>query len=67
MDIQAALDRTDDLTISTVYESLLCGSRNHLRAYVGALEDAGHLYVAQFLDPSKVQEIVSSPREQCGS
>ena len=67
VDIQAALDRTDDLTISAVYESLLCGSRNHLRAYVGALEDAGHLYVAQFLDPSKVQEIVSSPREQCGS
>jgi hypothetical protein len=44
-----------------------CGSRNHLRAFTSNLENAGHPYVAQFLDPTEVEAIISSPRETCGT
>ena len=67
IDIQAAVDRADIPGIIGLYESLLCGSRNHLRAFTSHLEDAGYPYVAQFLDPAEVEAIVSSPRENCGT
>jgi len=67
IDIQAAVDRADIPGIIGLYESLLCGSRNHLRAFTSHLEDAGYPYVAQFLDPAEVEAIVPSPRESCGT
>ena len=66
VDIQAALERTEEPGIVTLYESLLCGSRNHLRSFTSELESAGHPYVAQFLDPADLEAIISSPKEQCG-
>ena len=67
VDIQSAIDRAEAPAIIALYESLLCGSRNHLRAFTAELESAGQPYVAQFLDPSEVEAIVSSPREQCNT
>lgn len=66
VDIESALDRTDEPAIVTLYDSLLCGSRNHLRSFTSELESAGEPYVAQYLDPSELEAIVSSSREQCG-
>lgn len=66
VDIQSALDRTDEPAIITLYESLRCGSRNHLRSFASELESAGDPYVAQYLDPSELEAILSSPSEQCG-
>ncbi len=66
VDIQAALGRTDEPALVTLYESLLCGSRNHLRAFASELESSGHPYEAQYLDPAELEAILSSPREQCG-
>ena len=65
VDIQAAIDRAETPAIIELYESLLCGSRNHLRAFAGDLENAGEPYDAQFLDSAEVDAIISSPREQC--
>lgn len=67
VDIQSAMDRADDPRIISLYESLLCGSRNHLRAFTSELENAGHPYTAQFLDPAEVEAIISAPLEQCGA
>ena len=67
VDIQSALDRTDTEAIISLYESLLCGSRNHLRAFTSELESAGQPYEAQYLEPTEVEAIISSPREQCGT
>ncbi len=39
-DIQAAIDETDDPHIQSVYERLLCGSTNHLRAFARNIESA---------------------------
>jgi hypothetical protein len=65
VDIQAAINRAETDTIIELYESLLCGSRNHLRAFTSELANAGEPYEAQFLDAAEVEAIISSPREQC--
>ena len=67
VDIQSAVERADDPRIIALYEALLCGSRNHLRAFTSELDNAGHPYTAQFLDPAEVEAIISAPLEQCGA
>ncbi len=61
-DIQLAIDRSQKADIDAVYESLLCGSRNHLRSFaqnIGA-------YKAQILPQAEVDAILASPMERCG-
>jgi hypothetical protein len=64
-DIQAAIDATEHGDIVRVYENLLCGSRNHLRAFVMNIELAGATYTASVLTQEEVDEIAHSPMEQC--
>ena len=63
-DIQEAIDETTHTDIIDVYENLLKGSRNHLRAFVGKIEDEGDVYDAQVLLQSEVDDIVDSPIER---
>jgi hypothetical protein len=65
IDINAAVERADNPAIIALYESLLCGSRNHLRAFTAQLANAGHPYEAQFMEPAEVAAIVDAPRETC--
>ena len=43
-DIQQAINGTSQTHIISTYESLLCGSRNHLRAFVRQIESNGGTY-----------------------
>ncbi len=63
-DIQEAIDEAEKADIIRVYENLLKGSRNHLRAFVGKIEDEGVVYEAQVLTQEEVDEIVDSPMER---
>ncbi len=45
IDIQEAIDVTEHLDLINAYLHLLEGSKNHLRAFVGALESQGYTYV----------------------
>ena len=45
IDIQEAIDVTEHLDLINAYLHLLEGSKNHLRAFVSALEAQGHTYV----------------------
>lgn len=66
-DILAAMDTATRTDIDKVYGNLLCGSRNHLRAFVGALEAMTRQpYVAQVLTQAEVDAIVETPFERCG-
>jgi hypothetical protein len=66
-DIQAAIDRSTQADIDAVYANLMCGSRNHLRAFAGALEGlTGTPYAAQLLDAATVNTILAAPMERCG-
>ena len=42
----------------------MSGSRNHLRAYVGQIENLGVVYEAQYLSQDEVDAIVDSPIER---
>lgn len=66
-DIVAAIDLSQHADIDQTYSRLLCGSRNHLRAYaaqVGLV--SGTAYVAQILDQADVDAIIYTATERCG-
>jgi hypothetical protein len=62
---QQVLDEPD---IVRVYDNLLCGSRNHLRAFNQALVAAGGAYdQPQFLTLAEWTAIAESAQERCGN
>lgn len=64
IDIQTELDtHVDNQDIIIVYESLLLGSRNHLRSFVANLENQGMTYTPQYLDQSTYDNIINSTTE----
>lgn len=69
-DLQEAIDEANagskPADIIAAYTNLMCGSRNHLRAFVGQIEKNGVDYQAQVIPQATVDAIVSSPEEQCG-
>lgn len=66
-DILAAIARSTHGDIDAVYASLLCGSRNHLRAFSQNIEQlTGAAYVAQVLNQAEIDEILAAPMEKCG-
>lgn len=64
IDLQLAIDETDNADILVLYENLMSGSKNHLRAYVGQIENLGIVYKAQYLPQDEVDSIVDSPVER---
>lgn len=66
-DIQSAIDRSTQYNIDAVYGKLMCGSRNHLRAFARAFTTLTETpYEAQFLDPATIDAILAAPMEHCG-
>lgn len=66
IDLKRAIDETDNADIQVLYENLMSGSRNHLRAYVSRIEALGVVYAAQYLSQEEVDAIVDSPVERGG-
>ena len=66
-DINAAIERSQKEDIDAVYETLLCGSRNHLRSFAqNIVTVTGVSYVAQVLTQAEVDQILQTPMEKCG-
>ena len=66
-DLMGAIERSDNADIDATYENLLCGSRNHLRAFARNLESMTSLpYTAQVISQDEVDAILGSSLEQCG-
>jgi hypothetical protein len=65
-DIEGMKAVTDEADILRVYDSLLCGSRNHLRAFNNALLGQGVVYVSQVVQQQEWDAIAQSPSETCG-
>ena len=59
-DILIAIEETSHADIIAVYENLLAGSENHLRAFVGQIERLGVNYVAQVLTQAEVDAILGN-------
>ena len=66
VDLARAIEASDNADIRQLYENLMSGSRNHLRAYVGQIEALGVVYEAQYLSQDEVDAIVDSPVERGG-
>lgn len=67
-DIQVAIDRADNPDIISTYESLLCGSRNHLRSFVGQLALNGVVYEPEVIPAEVYDAIITSEMERdCGT
>jgi len=61
LDLLEALAHTDNADIIRVYENLLSGSENHLRAFVSTLErQTGEIYVPQYLSQEAFDAIINS-------
>jgi len=59
-DLQEWLELTDNPDIERVYDNLLAGSENHMRAFIGQLDSRDTSYTAIYLDQSEIDEIVAS-------
>jgi len=63
VDLREALAGTTHTDIQNVYENLMRGSRNHLRAFAAEIEKADATYVAQYLTQDEFDAIASTPIE----
>ena len=65
VDLEERIAQTNNEDVKLVYENLMKGSRNHLRAFVRQLEaQTGETYQHQYLDQSTYQEVVDSSMER---
>jgi len=62
-DLSEALDIVTNDNIILVFENLLKGSRNHLRAFIRQLTNLGITYTPAYISEEEFQEIISSPME----
>ena len=65
-DLNILESRTTKSDLLSVYASLECGSRNHLRSYIGQLELNNTEYYPEFISIADFDEIINSSKEQCG-
>jgi len=63
-DLYDLLAQTENMDIKIVYQNLVKGSRNHLRAFTYQLSLNGETYEAQFLTQEQINDIITSPRER---
>ena len=66
VDLENYINATSNGAIISVFESLQCGSRNHLRSFASALENAGSTYTPQFLTEVYYSQIINDSSERCG-
>lgn len=64
-DLQKLLAVNNDSIIARVYQNLLRGSNNHLRAFTGQLESRGEIYIPVILSETTFLEVVHG-RHQMG-
>ncbi len=62
-DLEEALGRTDNQDIRIVYQNLMKGSRNHMRAFVRLLRRFGGNYTPQYISQEEFNRILSMKHE----
>lgn len=67
VDLENNIKVSENQSIINVFQQLLCGSRNHLRAFVMAIESNQEIYIPQFLNIDDFEEIINGSHESCHS
>ena len=65
-DLNILESRTNNSDLLYVYNSLECGSRNHLRSYIDQLKLNNTEYNPEYISITDFNEIINSTKEQCG-
>jgi len=65
VDLVDYINATSNTALINVFESLQCGSRNHLRSFIFGIENAGNTYTPQFLSQEDYDAIIAGSHEQC--
>jgi molecular chaperone GrpE (heat shock protein) len=60
IDLQRAIDTATHLDLDTIYQSLLEGSKSHLRAFVSALKAKGVTYQPQYISVELYNAIINT-------
>ena len=63
-DLVRSVERANNEDLDLLYQNLMKGSRNHLRAFTRVLERYGVTYAPVYLSPEAYQEILDAPREK---
>ncbi len=63
-DINNLIEQTNKTDIINVYENLMKGSRNHLRAFMKNIDRLGLDYTPEYLSPSEFNKIIQSDIEK---
>lgn len=66
-DLEDLISRTDESIIINTYESLECGSRNHLRSFISQLDSINVSYDPQYISLEEFNSIINSDLESCGN
>ncbi|TCK06317.1 DUF2202 domain-containing protein [Phorcysia thermohydrogeniphila] len=62
-DLEEAISKTDNEDVEVVYQNLMKGSRNHMRAFVRLLRRFGSDYTPQYISTEEFQRILSVKHE----
>jgi hypothetical protein len=65
-DLVIYLDAAVPTDVAAVYQRLLSGSENHLRAFVSQIESAGAVYAPTVLDTDAYESILASENQRGG-
>ncbi|MGE0107137.1 MAG: DUF2202 domain-containing protein [Thiomonas sp.] len=62
-DLKTRIAATDNADIALVFNELMKGSRNHMRAFISQLTKQGVTYTPQYITQAEFDAIVNSPAE----
>lgn len=65
VDLQERINTSSNSAIISVFKSLQCGSRNHLRSFIVGIENLGSSYTPQFLTQDNYNAIITGSKERC--
>ena len=60
IDLQEAIDRAEHRDIARIYQNLMRGSENHLRAFVGQVESRGIVYTPRYISQETADQILGT-------
>ena len=66
VDLQEYANLTQNGTLVSLYDDLMCGSRNHLRAFMKGINNKGGTYTPQYLTQDEFNAILGGDHESCG-
>ena len=65
VDLEVYINATSNASIISVFESLQCGSKNHLNSFMSGIINNGSTYTPQFLTQEAFDAILAEGKNQC--